>query len=295
MNSFDEKLHHIFELAKSAAAPLSNIATVGHVTVSPGASDVLFLCLQPPLMTDERRAKLVWSKEDALEADAPAGDILQQVAQAAALGDNWSVQYLFQYPENDAYPPQELPKIQHGSWFLSEQLKLSLQLLHQLRPELIVLLGEDVATFALHHPDKPAGMSMGLRTISDPHFACSYIIGDSEDRGPMHKVNTLVMTPVIKADDLKSLSGEEVLAFAASIRQVREEVPRFYLSRMQHAQVSAAESKWARIWECFEECKALRSEKNDAINQQWYEKAAAIRDQEVKCHIKLLALLEETS
>lgn len=294
LNSLSEELTSIFNKFSSSEGLVAEIALRGYVFSEVEARKVLFVGINPSYPKGSISDRFSFKPIEAVKRYPKHFKKFQDLADSCNVGTDWSYMDLLFLRETDQKKIIQLQNEKIGLDFLYQQLQLSINLIENISPDLIVVCNSGARKFfgidKQMVNDIETAIWMGYDFIYDDKFGVDIITGihnQSIKKGV--KSTKLIGTPVLFTSTLMYMDNSSKNRLVWQIRQILKYHSLFFgLSNFQgHRSIAITKQLKTLIQKLIETQKS----KEFSVTENKYEEAARFRNKELADMNEVIRLL----
>jgi hypothetical protein len=302
MKTYEDELESIFTRASQQNEPISGLASRGYVLASiekildnkNQKQRILFVGINPSFPESEKPGSYTFKPHEVVKLYPQYYNKFQVLSDLCNIPEDWTYIDLLQVRETDQKIVKSLIKEPNGANFICDQLRVSMTMMEDLKPDLIVVCNSGARPFFGIERHKKGeneyDIWMGYEFKFNERFGVDVITGLHEKSIKKGlKSTSLIGTPVLFSGILKYTDSSSFKRLAWQMRTILKYHHLFFgpdnLNDDGNHEVNTA------IYQLVEKMRQLENKKMEEVIARNYEKAADCRDDFHKTQQELLNIL----
>ncbi len=286
MKLLHDNLTDLFNNFAKGDGLVAEIAARGFVYSETERKKILFVGINPSYPEGEERTRKNYSYKplEAVEGYAKHYKKFHDIAENCGVGHDWTYMDLLYFRETDQNKITEIIQDNSGAEFVCEQLRLSIKLIEELSPDLIIVCNSGARQFfGIDKKENEDGSAsniwMGYNFTFDEKFGVDVITSINKESIRKVKSETLIGTPVLFTSTLIYMDASTKKRLEWQIKKILKYHPIFFGT--QYNREDRLEILLKQLENLTEQIEGTRKLKNIQVKEQDYNQASELRDKEI--------------
>jgi len=289
-----EDLTNIFDDFSSCEGLVSEFASRGYVYSEIEYKKVLFVGINPSYPEGSIAENFSFKPIDAVKKYPKHFKKFQDLADSCHIGNDWTYLDILFLRETDQSRVTQLQYEKNGLDFLCQQLQVSINLLENIKPDLIVVCNSAARTFfgidKQKVNDVESGIWMGYEFIFDDKFGVDVIVGIHNQSVKKGSKSTMLLgTPVLFTSTLTYMDYSTKNRLVWQIRQILKYHSLFF--GLTNFQVQPSITLLKQLKTLSQKIIDIHKLKERAILENRYENETRLHDRELTEIDEILRIL----